>query len=86
MKTVINLENGALTITEKSGDFYLNLNGSLGGGTIAGIVSGQASIKLGTGTVGLKAGEAFINHLIPSAGQPVAQMIESAINSYVAGL
>lgn len=84
MKTLLTLEGGAITITEKSGDFYLNFNGSIGGGSVAGWLSGQGSIKLGTGTVGLKAAEAFLNHLLPASAQAIAQMIEGVLNSAIA--
>jgi hypothetical protein len=86
MKTLINAFGGALQVQEQGGDFYLAFNGSLGGGNVAGWISGQGSIKLGTGSVGLKAAEALLNHLIPAAAMPVAQAIENALNGIVSEL
>lgn len=86
MKNIISLEGGALVIAEQSGDFFLNLDGSLGGGSVAGWLSGSVSIKLGSGTVALKAAEAFINHLLPAATQPLAVAIEGYINAAVGAL
>lgn len=84
MKTIVTIEGGAITITEKGGDFFMNFDGSIGGGQLAGIISGQGSIKLGSGSVALKAAESFLNHLLPAPTQAIAQLIESAINSAIA--
>lgn len=86
MKTIVTLLGGAVELQEQAGDFYLSFNGSLGGGEAAGIVSGQGSIKLGTGSVGLKLGEAWVNAHAPAYMAPFLQGAEAAINGYVAGL
>lgn len=86
MKTILSLEGGAIVIAEQAGDFYLQFNDSLGGGSVAGWLSGQGQIKLGSGSVGLKAAEALLNHLLPASAQAVAQAIEGAINAEVATL
>lgn len=83
MKTLLSLENGAITITEQGGDFFLNFSGSVGGGVLAGILSGSGSVKLGSGSVALKAAEGFVNHLLPAAAQDMAKMIEDALNAEV---
>ena len=83
-KVLESFEGGAITVTELSGNFYLNFNGSIGGGTFAGILTGSGSVCLGAGTVGLKAAESFLNHLLPTASQQIAQMIENVINAAVA--
>lgn len=84
MKTLLSLLGGAVMFQEQAGDFYLAFDGSLGGGAAAGIIEGKGSIKLGTGSVGLKLGEAWVNAHIPAAAVPFAQMVESAINGAVA--
>jgi hypothetical protein len=86
MKTLLSLEGGAVTITEAGGDFTLNFDESLGGGSVAGWLKGKGSIILGSGTVGLKAAEAFLNHLLPASVQAVAAMIEGVLNSAVAAI
>lgn len=86
MKTLLTLEGGAITITEQGGVFSLNFNGSLGGGAAAGIITGQGSINLGVGTVGLKLAESLLNHLLPASAQVVAQAIEAVVNSAIAAV
>ena len=84
MKTIMSFENGAVVLAEQGGDFFLNFDGSVGGGSMAGIISGQGSIKLGAGSVALKAAEAFLNHLLPASIASIAQGIEDALNAFVA--
>lgn len=84
MKTIVTLEGGAITVTEQGADLFLNYDAAAGGGSLAGILSGAGSIKLAAGSVGLKAAEAFVNHILPSAAEPFATAIESYINAQVA--
>ncbi len=86
MKTLESFEGGASTLTEQGGVFSVNFDGSLGGGTLAGILSGKGSISLGAGTVGLKAAESLLNHLLPASVQAIATAIESVVNSAAAAL
>jgi len=86
MKTLISAYNGALQVQEQGGDFSIVINGSFGGGNVAGIVGGQGVFKLAAGSVGLKAAEGLLNHLIPSPALPVAEAIENALNGIVSTL
>ena len=84
MKTLFTLFAGALLIQEQAGDFYAVFDDSIGGGAAAGIVSGKGSIKFGTGTVGLKLAEGWINSHAPAQVQPFLLAAEAYLNPVVA--
>lgn len=87
MKTLVTLFDGAVLLQEQAGDFFLTFDGSLGGGEVAGWLSGKGSIKLGAGSVALKAGWALLNtHVVPATLLPYAQMVEGLIDAQVAKL
>jgi hypothetical protein len=85
MKALLTLLDGALLVQEQAGDFFVTFDGSLGGGAAAGIIEGKGTIKFGTGTVGLKLLEQWVNAHLPASVQAFAQMAEAALNSAVAG-
>jgi hypothetical protein len=84
MKTVFSLFGGAALIQEQAGDFYLNFDDSVGGGAAAGILSGKGSLKLGTGSVGLKLAENWINSHVPASVEPFVLAGETYLNNLVA--
>jgi hypothetical protein len=84
MKTVFSLLGGAALIQEKGGDFFLNFDASVGGGAAQGILSGSGSIKLGTGSVGLKLAESWINAHVPASVEPFVAAGEAYLNTAVA--
>ncbi len=85
MKDLFSFFNGAVKVQEKSGDFYLAFDGSLGGGAAAGIIEGQGSVKLGSGSVGLKLAEAWVNAHAPAYLKPFLEAGEAFLNGTVAG-
>lgn len=89
MKTVYSAANGALTLTEDSGVFTLNVNEALnvGGGEAAGVlkIKGQASVVLDTPT-GLLLAEKLLNSHLPAALQAPALAIESVGNAALKAL
>jgi hypothetical protein len=89
MKTILTLANGAVTLTEESGVFKLNVNESvsLGGGEAAGVVkaSGVASVELDAAS-GLLLGEKLLNSHLPAAVQPLALVIEGVANQALKAL
>lgn len=84
MKQLFSWFGGGITVTEQAGDVWLNFDGQLGGGQLKGIVEGKGSIHLGTGTVGLKVAEAWVNSKLPAAAQPFAQAVEAFANQAIA--
>jgi len=84
MKTLFSIFGGAVSIQEKAGDFYFVFDGGLGGGAAAGLVTGQGSVKLGTGSVGLKLAESWINSHVPSELEAFAVAAEGYLNSTIA--
>lgn len=84
MKTLFTLLAGAALIQEQAGDFYFVFDGSLGGGAAVGILEGKGSLKLGTGSVGLKIAEAWINSHVPAAVEPFVAAGEAYLNAAVA--
>jgi hypothetical protein len=86
MKTILTLADGAILLQEKGGDFFLSFDGTVGGGNMAGVIEGKGSIKIGTGSVALKAAEQFLNSVLPDAMIPIAEMLEQIINAGVAQL
>jgi hypothetical protein len=89
MKILKSYLNGAVVLAWQSGAVYLNVNGNVGGGKAVGIVSGQASIKIGVVASVENLGEAELNALIASHAPtilPVVQMIEGFANSGLAAL
>lgn len=79
MKTLANLDNGALVVTEQGGVFTLSFNEALsvGGGAAAGIVSikGQGSIVI-SGLLAEKLAALELNKLLPAALVPAAEAVE----------
>lgn len=84
MKVLVSEFGGAVQIQEQGGDFFLAFDGSIGGGAASHIVEGQGKIKLGTGSVGLKLAESYVNAHLPASIQPFAVAAESYANSFVA--
>jgi hypothetical protein len=89
MKTLVNIGNGALVVTENAGQFVVAVSesASLGGGEAAGIVSvkGEATATV-DGTVALKLAEAFANSKLPASIEPIASAVEGAVNEVVTSL
>ena len=85
MKTLLDLFDGALTVTEADGIISLSFNESLGGGAAAGIVKGQGTIALNA-IQGLKLGEQLLNAHIPASLLPLAIVIEGVVNQAIASL
>lgn len=74
MKQILSLYGGAVTLTETDGVFSLNLNGHVGGGEAAKLLSGQASLQLDA-DAGLKLGESLLISHLPAALQPEAKIV-----------
>ena len=86
MKTLVSAFGGAVQIQEQALDIYLVFDASIGGGAASGIVEGSGKIKIGSGSVGLKLGEAWLNAHAPASVQPFLIAAEAMINPAVAAL
>ena len=84
MKTLFSELNGAVLVQEQAGDFYLSFDDSLGGGAAAGFFTGKGTLKLGTGSVGLKLAEGWLNAHVPASVAPFLVAAEAYINPLVA--
>lgn len=85
MKTLLTLQNGAVTVVEDAGIISLNFNEALGGGKSAGIVKGTGSVILNA-QAGLQLAEQLLNAHLPASMQALAPIIETVINQAVASL
>jgi hypothetical protein len=85
MKTLLSLQNGAITITEQAGVITLSFSEALGGGEAAGIVKGSGSIVLNA-QQGLQMGEKLLNAHIPASLLPLVTVVEGVVNQALASV
>jgi len=89
MKVIASYLGGAAVLGWQGGALFLNIDGSLGGGKYAGIVSGQSSIKLAVVEGIENLGEAEVNALVAQhepAFMPMLTAIEGFANASLAAL
>jgi len=82
MKTLFTALGGALVLTENAGVLTLTLDGSLGGGAAAGVITGSGSIVL-NGTTALTLAQNLLNANLPASLLPLATVIEGIVDQAV---
>lgn len=89
MKVLKSYLDGAVQVQWQSGAVYLVLDGSLGGGKVAELISGNAKLKLAAVDAVEHWGEAELNDFLAKhepAVLPIVQVIEGFVNQGLAAL